>query len=53
MTPERGEVFPLTPLRQKMKSFMKSEPDYGTANSNDPMNTCDPFGVPRNLVFET
>jgi hypothetical protein len=53
LTPERGEIPSLTPLGQKMKSLMKSEPDFGTANSNDPMNTCDPLGVPRNLVFET
>jgi hypothetical protein len=53
LTPKRGEIPPLTPLGQKMKSLMKNEPDNGTALSNDPMNTCDPFGVPRNLVFET
>ena len=53
LTPERGEVPPLTALGKEMKSTMRSEPEFGTGNSNDPMNTCDPFGVPRNLVFET
>jgi hypothetical protein len=36
-----------------MKSLLKSEVDYGTGGSNDPMNTCDPLGIPRNTVFET
>jgi hypothetical protein len=49
----RGEVPPLTPLGQKLDKLILSEPKVGTGNSNDPMNTCDPLGMPRNLVFET
>lgn len=50
---KRGQVPPLTPLGQKLDSAILSEPKVGTGNSNDPMNTCDPLGIPRNLVFET
>ena len=50
---KRGQVPPLTPLGQKLDASILSEPKVGTGNSNDPMNTCDPLGIPRNLVFET
>src|SRR6266849_4256268 len=53
LTPDRGEIPPLTPLGQKLFSLNKPEPEVGTGFSNDPMNTCDPLGVPRNTVFET
>jgi hypothetical protein len=53
LTPQRMEIPPLTPLGQKMFSQNKPETEVGTGHSNDPMNTCDPLGVPRNLVFET
>jgi hypothetical protein len=53
LTPERLEIPPLTPLGQKLFSLNKPETQVGTGHSNDPMNTCDPLGVPRNLVFET
>jgi hypothetical protein len=53
LTPERMEIPPLTPLGQKLFSLNKPETEVGTGHSNDPMNTCDPLGVPRNLVFET
>jgi hypothetical protein len=53
LTPRRGEVPPLTPLGQELDALILSEPDVGTGFSNDPMNTCDPFGIPRSLVFET
>ena len=53
LTPERLEIPPLTPLGQKLFSLHKPETEVGTGHSNDPMNTCDPLGVPRNLVFET
>ncbi len=53
LTPERLEIPPLTPLGQKLFSLNKPETAVGTGHSNDPMNTCDPLGVPRNLVFET
>ncbi len=50
---QRGQIPPLTPLGQKLNSLIKPEPLVGTGNSNDPMNTCDPLGLPRNLAFET
>ena len=53
LTPERGEIPPLTPLGQKIFSTHKPETEVGTGHSNDPMNTCDPLGLPRNTVFET
>jgi hypothetical protein len=53
LTPERLEIPPLTPLGQKLFSLNKPETTEGTGISNDPLNTCDPIGVPRNLVFET
>ena len=53
LTPDRGEMPPFTPLGQKLASLNKPETAVGTGFSNDPMNTCDPLGVPRNLVFET
>ena len=53
LTPERLEIPPLTPFGQKMFSMNKPETEVGTGHSNDPLNTCDPLGIPRNLVFET
>jgi hypothetical protein len=53
LTPVRPEIPPFTPLGQKMFSLNQPETEVGTGHSNDPMNTCDPLGVPRNLVFET
>jgi len=53
LTPERGVIPPLTPLGQKLFAMNKPETEVGTGHSNDPMNTCDPLGVPRNTVFET
>jgi hypothetical protein len=53
LTPDRGVIPPLTPMGEKLFSLHKPETAVGTGNSNDPMNTCDPLGVPRNLVFET
>ena len=53
LTPERLEIPPFTPLGQKMFSLNKPETEVGTGHSNDPLNTCDPLGIPRNLVFET
>jgi hypothetical protein len=49
----RGEVPPLTPLGEKLNAQIKPETKFGTGFSNDPMNTCDPLGLPRNLAFET
>ena len=53
LTPERGAIPPLTPLGEKLFSLNKPETEVGTGHSNDPMNTCDPLGIPRNTVFET
>jgi hypothetical protein len=49
LVPQRLEVPPLTPLGQKLASLNHSEPKAGTGQSNDPGNTCDPLGIPRNL----
>ena len=53
VNPERGEIPPYTPLGQKLASFNKPETEVGTGLSNDPLNTCDPLGFPRNTVFGT
>jgi hypothetical protein len=53
LTPNRGAIPPLTPLGEKLFSLNKPETAVGTGHSNDPMNTCDPLGFPRNTVFET
>jgi len=53
LTPDRGAIPPLTPLGQKLFALNKPETEVGTGHSNDPMNTCDPLGLPRNTVFET
>jgi hypothetical protein len=47
------EIAPMTPLGEKLFSLNKSERMVGIAHSNDPLNTCDPLGFPRDLVFET
>jgi hypothetical protein len=49
LVPQRMEVPPLTPLGQKLANLNHPEPKSGTGNSNDPGNTCDPLGTPRNL----
>jgi hypothetical protein len=49
LVPQRLEVPPLTPLGQKLANLNHPEPKSGTGNSNDPGNTCDPLGTPRNL----
>ena len=53
LTPDRGAIPPMTPLGEKLFSLNKPETAVGTGYSNDPMNTCDPLGFPRNTVFET
>jgi hypothetical protein len=53
LVPERPEVPPLTPLGQKLFSLNKPETEVGTGYSNDPLNSCDPLGIPRNMDFET
>ena len=49
LTPERPEIPALTSLGQKLFSMNKPETRVGTGHSNDPMNTCDPLGIPRKL----
>jgi hypothetical protein len=46
------DIPPMTALGQKMFSVNKPERKFGTAGSNDPWKTCDPFGIPRGLVEE-
>ena len=53
LTPQRMQIPPLTPEGQKRFSLNKPETAVGTGHSNDPMNTCDPIGIPRNLEFES
>jgi len=53
LTPDRGEIPALTPAGQKLFALNRPETEVGTGHSNDPMNTCDPLGIPRNTVFET
>jgi hypothetical protein len=53
LTPNRGEIPPLTPLGEKLFALNHPETAVGTGHSNDPLNTCDPLGFPRNTVFET
>jgi hypothetical protein len=53
LVPQRPPVPPLTALGQKLGSVNHAEPRVGTGHSNDPLNTCDPLGVPRNQAFET
>ena len=53
LVPQGHEIPPLTALGQKLFSLNKPERQVGTARSNDPLRTCDPLGIPRNLSFET
>src|SRR5258708_5550891 len=47
-----GEMPVMTPLGQKRFSLNKPESKFGTSGSNDPLNSCDPLGFPRNVIFE-
>ena len=47
------EIPPMTALGKHRFSLNKPEATFGTAGGNDPLKTCDPLGLPRNLVFET
>jgi hypothetical protein len=47
------EIPPMTALGKQRFSLNKPEVTFGTAGGNDPLKTCDPLGLPRNLVFET
>jgi len=43
---------PMTPLGQKRFSLNRGNFGANVADSNDPINHCDPLGFPRNAVFE-
>jgi hypothetical protein len=46
-------MLPPTPLGQKLMSANKPEPTYHIADTSDSYaRVCDPFGFPRNMVFE-
>lgn len=47
------QIPPMTALGKQRFSLNKPEATFGTAGGNDPLKTCDPLGLPRNLVFET
>ena len=53
LVPQEGEVPTMTPVGDTLASTNRPESKFGTAGSNDPLNSCDPLGFPRNLVFET
>src|SRR3954449_8873551 len=40
LTPDRGEIPPLTPMGTKLFSLNHPETAVGTGHSNDPLNTC-------------
>src|SRR4026209_1889913 len=50
---DRGVIPPRTLVCGSLFSLNKPETEVGTCHSNDPMNTCDPLGFPKNAVFET
>ena len=43
---------PMTDLGKKMASLNHGNGAVNVADSNDPLNHCDPLGFPRNAVFE-
>jgi len=49
---KEGEIPPMTPAGEKMFRLNKPVSKFGAA-ANDPMRTCDPMGIPRNLIFKT
>jgi len=46
------KVPPFTDLGQKLMSLNHANFAVNVADSNDPINHCDPLGFPRNAVFE-
>jgi hypothetical protein len=49
----RGDpVPPMTDLGKKMAALNHPNGAVNVADSNDPLNHCDPLGFPRNAVFE-
>lgn len=49
---KEGEIPPMTPAGEKMFRLNKPVSKFAAA-SNDPIRTCDPLGMPRNLIFQT
>ena len=52
LSAKRGDPSPMTPLGNRRFALNKPESKVGTANSNDPWKTCDPFGFPRSSSQE-
>jgi hypothetical protein len=49
----KKEVIPaMTPFGERRFSLNKPESKFGTAGSNDPWKTCDPYGFPRSVTEE-
>ena len=49
----RGDpIPPLTDIGKKMASVNHGNGAVNVADSNDPLNHCDPLGFPRNAIFE-
>jgi len=49
----RGDPFPpMTDMGKKMASVNHANGAVNVADSNDPLNHCDPLGFPRSAVFE-
>jgi hypothetical protein len=49
----RGDpIPPMTDLGKKMASVNHGNGAVNVADSNDPLNHCDPLGFPRNAIFE-
>ena len=51
--PKLSEVSPYTPWGQEQARLHKSTGDFSVADSNDPAQSCDPLGFPRNMLFMT
>ncbi len=47
------DIPPMTAMGKQRYSLNKPEVNFGTKGGNDPLKTCDPLGLPRNLIFET
>ena len=49
---KKGAPPPMTPLGNQRFGLNKPESKFGTAASNDPWRTCDPYGFPRSAIEE-
>lgn len=45
-----GEIPPMTPAGQARFKLNKPEREYTLAATNDPFQSCDPLGIPRNIL---